>query len=193
MNGRYSCAHLYWTAELSQYLLENGVKVIFTIRDLRDVVVSRAYYHANTLTSHKAYKLFNKFEKQSDRISLSIRGAFDSDLHPLDYMLAGYLPWLSDPNCLVVRFEDLVGLSGGGSEEKQRETTRAIIEFIGRDVDSATIDGIVNRLFSRNTPTFRKGKIGSWRSEFTEEHKAEFKKVANDGLIALGYETDDRW
>lgn len=41
--------------------------------------------------------------------------------------------------------------------------------------------------------TFRKGKIGGWQEEFTEINKRNFKKVAGDFLIDLGYEKSNNW
>lgn len=40
---------------------------------------------------------------------------------------------------------------------------------------------------------FRKGAVGDWVQYFTPEVKAWFKDQANDTLIELGYETNDKW
>lgn len=39
----------------------------------------------------------------------------------------------------------------------------------------------------------RSGKPGQWRAEFRPEHVASMKRLANDVLIRLGYESDDDW
>jgi hypothetical protein len=41
--------------------------------------------------------------------------------------------------------------------------------------------------------TFRSGKTGGWREQFTEEHKALFKDIAGDLLVRLGYEKTNDW
>lgn len=39
----------------------------------------------------------------------------------------------------------------------------------------------------------RKGVVGDWANYFTEQSKQWFKDEANDALVAMGYESDDRW
>jgi hypothetical protein len=39
----------------------------------------------------------------------------------------------------------------------------------------------------------RSGKSGQWENEFTDSHKAYFKKLHGEDLIKLGYENDMNW
>jgi len=41
--------------------------------------------------------------------------------------------------------------------------------------------------------TFRKGQIGGWRSEFSEEHARAAREIAGPLLVELGYEADPEW
>jgi hypothetical protein len=41
--------------------------------------------------------------------------------------------------------------------------------------------------------TFRKGQIGGWRSEFSEEHQQAAREIAGPLLVKLGYEADPEW
>ncbi len=41
--------------------------------------------------------------------------------------------------------------------------------------------------------TFRKGLIGGWRSEFSEEHTQAAREVAGPLLVELGYEANPDW
>lgn len=43
------------------------------------------------------------------------------------------------------------------------------------------------------TSTFRKGTIGNWYDQFSDEHKQAFKNVTGDLLIDLGYEPNNNW
>jgi hypothetical protein len=45
----------------------------------------------------------------------------------------------------------------------------------------------------QRSPTFRSGKAGGWRKQFSPENKQLFKEVAGDLLIQLGYERDHGW
>jgi hypothetical protein len=40
---------------------------------------------------------------------------------------------------------------------------------------------------------FRSGKVGSWRSEWSDDDKRSFHAVAGDLLVGLGYEPDESW
>jgi hypothetical protein len=41
--------------------------------------------------------------------------------------------------------------------------------------------------------TFRKGQIGGWREEFSEEHERAVKEVSGSLLVELGYEAGPDW
>jgi hypothetical protein len=41
--------------------------------------------------------------------------------------------------------------------------------------------------------TFRKGQIGGWREEFSEEHARSAREIAGPLLVELGYEADPEW
>jgi hypothetical protein len=43
------------------------------------------------------------------------------------------------------------------------------------------------------SPTFRSGKAGGWRTQFSQENKQIFKDIAGDLLIQLGYESNHDW
>ncbi|MCQ6288444.1 sulfotransferase domain-containing protein [Bacillus cereus] len=51
---------------------------------------------------------------------------------------------------------------------------------------------MIENLHPQTSPTFRKGKIGGWRDEFTDEMKEAFKAAGNL-LISLEYEENLNW
>ena len=54
------------------------------------------------------------------------------------------------------------------------------------------IQKISNELFG-GTITFWNGKINNWKVHFSEDHKKEFKQIAGNLLIELGYENSTDW
>lgn len=106
--------------------------------------------------------------------------------------MRNYIPWLSD-DCLLIRFEDLVGAKGGGSGQKQSETVRKLVEHLEIDLSEDKLNQIAGDVHNANSRTFRKGVIGGWRDEFTAEQSQWFKEKFNDLLVTLGYEEDDAW
>jgi hypothetical protein len=58
---------------------------------------------------------------------------------------------------------------------------------------SQAIGALGDSIDPQRSPTFRTGKVGSWRSQFSPENKALFKEIAGDLLVRLGYEQDNNW
>ena len=104
-----------------------------------------------------------------------------------------YMGWLNHEGTLTVRFEDLVGPKGGGSEDSQLATLARIASHVDREVDTRRLRDIAECVWSPRSGTFRQGQIGQWRDHFSEEQKKLFKEVAGEQLIALGYETSFDW
>ncbi|WP_051556574.1 sulfotransferase domain-containing protein [Alkalihalobacterium bogoriense] len=122
--------------------------------------------------------------------------------------------WTKDPSVCSVRFEDLI------EDNNKDEAILSIIEFL---FDDFTIQEKQKNLLSAFTNdfrkkqkviketkqtllqlmkdninpsqawTFRKGKKGGWREEFTVEHKEKFKKITGDFLLEYGYEKNQLW
>ena len=94
---------------------------------------------------------------------------------------------------MVVRFEDLVGSAGGGSDDLQMAGLRAIAAHVERPLTDRRVEAIASRVWSNKSSTFRSGRIGGWRDTFSEAHIAAFKATAGDILVDLGYEHDLDW
>ena len=105
---------------------------------------------------------------------------------PIADILSGFEGWL-DSGALVMRFEDLVGSSGGGDDIRQRAALRSMYDFLGLDVDQRFIESVGNRLFSSRSPTFRRGTIGAWRQQFDPEVEEEFERTAGALVERFGY------
>lgn len=105
------------------------------------------------------------------------------------------LQWQKDDiGYLLVRFEDLIGTKGGGSEQMQSEQIIRIGKFLGFSADEFDVDAIAQDAFSSSAKTFRSGQTNSWRKEFKTEHIQAIKQgKLGKQLIDLGYEKDASW
>lgn len=103
-----------------------------------------------------------------------------------------YMPWLQVKHICSIKFEDLIGQIGGGSQIKQYETLQKISAHIGLNKSKYELNQIASQLFG-GTHTFREGKVGSWKKYFKSVHKKAFKQIAGQLLIDLGYERDFNW
>lgn len=197
--GQYVSGHLYWSQELIELLVSHDIRTLFIIRDLRDVAVSLANYLTYKNPNHRLHPYFKSLSSDNARLMAVIAGLPETVLNDgkreksIGESAIAFKPWLNEPNCLVVRFEDLIGSAGGGSDRQQLDSVRAIVNYLGVNLSEAEISQVAQNIFFQRSTTFRKGQIGDWRNHFTEEHKQAFKEVAGDVSIDLGYETGFDW
>lgn len=169
------------------------------VRDPRDQVVSMMHW----INKHK--KIWSKYIQSSEReilIDLIIDGKnvysvqFDGpEVHHLAGITSFYdlfLPWAGEPNVLLIKFEDLVGAKGGGTQEAQLKAVADIARHLDKDFSEIKVQSVANALFG-NSYTFQKGQIGRWREYFDDDLKNLFKQYGGKLLIELGYEEDFNW
>lgn len=194
--------HLMYAPESASVFIDTKTPFFFGYRDPRDVVVSMARFMKKLPDVWPAAINVCLNDIIMDLIrnnNLSngcppAQGIFDQ--------YRKYLPWRNIPGCYAVRFENLVGVQGGGSDQLQLIEIKNIAQHVGVVLTDARAKKIAQNLFG-GTWTFiatqdvagqaKAGQIGSWKFVFTEEHKKAFKEVAGQLLIDLGYEQDFNW
>lgn len=191
--GRYATAHLPYSAEVVMALRVLNASMVLVIRDPRDVVVSYVKY-VRRRPRHFHYRLFTEvLIDENDAYRAVIRGfrsnaASRGMLSIVDYF-ASYRPWLNlvDPRITIVRFEDLVGPLGGGSQCSQVEAVRRILSVAGypNDAPSSEIEALAQAAWSPKSATFSTGKIGRWKSEMNEGTIELYRSVVTDQLTAF--------
>ncbi len=184
-SGSYIAGHVPYSEEFKDLLHELYFKHILIIRDPRDVIVSMAHYMARP--EHSASKNFKKFTFE-DRIRFLMDGGV-LDNRPFIGFKEAYkkvLLW-NETDCLVVRFEDLVGGRGGGSVEEQRKTIYRIAKYLGKS-DEGLIKSVCENIYDPSSPTFRRGEIGAWKDEFPVNLLKEFNTEMEKVLRTLGYD-----
>ena len=104
-----------------------------------------------------------------------------------------FLPWLDSPVCCPLRFEALVGPRGGAcSEEEHLAELRKITHALQIDISDEKLLEIFDEA-SAEKINLVKGKAGTWKEYFNEDHKDIFKDKFGDLLFKLRYENDDSW
>jgi hypothetical protein len=80
-----------------------------------------------------------------------------------------------------------------------------VLEWLGVAADGATVKHLVDthtfeqlsggRTRGQEDPTaeWRKGVSGDWKNHFTNEDKQQFKSIAGELLVELGYEQGTDW
>jgi hypothetical protein len=199
-------AHIPFNASFSQELKSHSIQQLFIYRDLRDVAVSLVHFINNKLLQHPLFPVFTNrlltFEEQLNALILGIDfiGEEKNNQSGIERYPGIYeefhmiYEWRKDSKVCSMRYEDLI------REEKSKdEALLSIIDYLWEDLNELKMDKLqLLKLMKQNINpkaswTFRKGKIGGWQEEFTEINKKNFKKVAGDFLIDLGYEKSNNW
>jgi hypothetical protein len=147
------------------------------------MVVSAYRYITYKNAGHPEHARFRFSLRDDDqRLLAMIEGGFAEDI-------IQFLPWLSNPSCLLVRFENLVGPAGGGTEFRQIATLQHMRDHLGLpELDQKALQALAGKLFSRTSRTFSVGRSGAWRKYFKKQHEEAFNRRFHGIMSALRYE-----
>jgi hypothetical protein len=163
---------------------------ILAVRDLRDVIVSYAYFATENFNRELGPN--HTMDDRLEHILCRMGGVAGN----LENCVKGVINnWLTPPNVLIVPFEDLVGVNGGGSDLKQQEVIEKVASNLGMALTDDDLKKLCENLFGNSygppvSVTFREGKIGSWKKHFKPHHIELFKKNWAGYQYALGYDLD---
>jgi hypothetical protein len=198
--GEICSSHIKYTKELSILIGNRGIKHIIIIRDPRDIVVSSAMYITYKDKRHRLNDYFiNKLNTDEERITASILGisgeqigdGVDS-LSMLEH-IKGYLAWMQDNGCLFVKFEDLIGSKGGGTDFLQEKVLDKMLDFLEMEIPEKTKKHIMRNIFNPGSRTFVKGQIGGWKNILTQHQIGLLKERLGTYILDLGYEKSSDW
>lgn len=172
--GKYMTGHIAYHPEIAEYLDKTLLKKIYVVRDPRALVVSNAFYMKSYARHPLHETAIRRFSTDEEFIRASILG-FEQDngtrhLRPMSERIEAFAPWIEDdPRAFVIRFEDLIGASGGGSRETQVKLTEDLNEYLGLGADSKQIEAAADAAFDPRSATFRSGEVDGWRKHMTPE------------------------
>ena len=172
-----------------ELLQKRNCRVFFIYRDPRDQTISRAYWIRKREKTHYPSVMIDC--SLSSTMNMLMYNNFCNAVTTRDYY-ERMLPWVACSFVYVTTFEKLVGSKGGGSDEIQMQEVLNIIAHLDIECSQEKIKNVIDNLFGP-TMTFRKGLIGEWKNEFTDEQRELFKQTTGQLLIDLGYEKDFNW
>lgn len=183
--GELLVTHLSYNTGREMVLSQGTAAGLFLIRDPRDIVISQAHYVVKN-DRHPHHHTLSQVDEFQQRLRTVIVGDPDRGMPSLRSRLEAYAGWLSSSS-LVVRYEDLIGASGGGTAKAQLASLERVFVHIGLEMDQAELESLAGEIFSDASPTFRRGRIYQWREQFDEETTATFNDTVGEFAEIYGY------
>lgn len=186
-DGSFVTGHLPYSEDLSEFLQIHGFKVIYIIRDPRDVLISAINYQKKW----KKNPFYNEFQNMSldeciaHVFSRASKGRIVDG--SLKERVENSIGWLSDTGVFTTTFEALVGPKGGGSTSKQLDTVKGVCEYLELSLKKQRIDMINSWVFDSKSKTFHKGLIGQWKTVLNDKQKEMVNREIGRLLNELGY------
>jgi len=192
--GDIAYGHVHAFPEILAFIHQARCAFYFILRDPRDVVVSHVHYVTDMEPHHIHHDYYkNELANFDERLSASIRGRpeLEIDFPNIRQRFEPFMGWLGQPNVLTLRYEDFL---------HERDATLAyVLDFAIQSgfplkvEHENALESLEKSIDPQRSPTFRSGKSGGWKAQFTEAHKQLFKDITGDLLIRLGYEKTNDW
>lgn len=191
---------------LEMYLKKKHIKILTVYRDPRDALISHLFYMRSFYQNNPQIGLKRDFFQVSARfdqltfdeqLTLLITGADDMTSY-LDFYISR-IKWTFSDLALGLKYEELVGSQGGGSDKKRAAAITNLANYINFTLSQEKLDYILANMYvkkedvEQEDKTFVRASIGNWNTFFNENHKKLFKKRAGKLLVQLGYEKNDKW
>jgi adenylylsulfate kinase len=182
--------HTRYTPDNFATIRKHVDRFIVMYRDLRDMCLSR-YYHVINEETHRHHQLYKSLPKE------------EALVHSINIIRTEYVKWVKDwhtiaqtypDRILEVRYEDI--------NADVEHTMGKVLAFFDIPIEPALLVRMAAtqlkkpvdlKLSISRGDTRRKGIVGEWKREFTQEHKTLFKEIAGELLMQLGYESGGNW
>eukprot|EP01008_Symbiontida_sp_HLA12_P000712 NODE_1720_length_558_cov_1.549425_g1706_i0.p1 GENE.NODE_1720_length_558_cov_1.549425_g1706_i0~~NODE_1720_length_558_cov_1.549425_g1706_i0.p1 ORF type:complete len:176 (+),score=52.93 NODE_1720_length_558_cov_1.549425_g1706_i0:3-530(+) len=141
---------------------------LFMIRDPRAALSSQLTFILDSGKMPADHFLKEDFKEMSraDQLHFLLKGGYAKkagvEIKSFAKVYRSMLPWREEPECLLIRFEDLIGEKGGGSRSGQRNAVRRIAAHLGISQDAA--EAAFGKIYDPNARTFSSGKIDGWKT-----------------------------
>src|SRR5215211_3744381 len=192
-SGVIGWGYLEATPENIAFLCQPNRVNYFIYRDPRDMLISQVFFATDMYADHAMHAFYKSLPDFGERLKVAITGIDHDGLFMVDVKqrYATVSEWLEQQNVMCIRFEDLIN-----NRDATLDAMLDEVESTGYKIPTPrqkALSILARAIQPKKSRTFRSGKTGSWREQFTEEHKKLFKEVTGDLLVKLGYEKTNDW
>ncbi|WP_424934479.1 hypothetical protein [Amaricoccus macauensis] len=172
--GQVASGHLPWVPEIIETLNELNFVTIFMSRNCDDILNSRYHYISGLRRHHLHSRLMEDYSNEAARRQALVDGIpWRQDkpgTEPAAVYFAAYERWETNSGALQVRFEDLVGAHGGGSDIRRKEALAQILNAIGVPHDAVAVERLHQMSLNKKSFTLRSGRIGEGATQRGASH-----------------------
>ena len=174
--GKFIMGHVPYSnsaAEVHSSTIDLSITII---RDPRDMIFSMLR-HVKERPQHHAFDyLFNTLQTDKERFFAIAEGYKNSKgrMVGIEQMINSMLEWKVCSNNLCVKFEEIIGPSGGGNLISQSLVIEEILNFIEEDPSQYNLHDLAKNTFGKSS-TFRKGQSHGWKNVLSETDNKLFE------------------
>lgn len=184
--GFYAFFHVPFDRAVYHCVRAAGMPIVFLTRDPRDVAVSLTHHILKRPGTPK-FETIKRLPTGEERYEAVISGFSAQEegrasFLPLAYLFERYEGWLSAPDVLLLRYEDIIGPNGGGDRDAQYEAYERLADHIGLSVPADELRRRVDLIYDPDAPYFISGKTGHWRSILTPRLASAVEETFNGKL-----------
>lgn len=185
----FARTHSHLVKSTVEFALSRNVGVIVSVRDLRDVMISR-YRHILADPRHWAHSEMSRFPDIEGFLHSLNYAASPGGQTPLDYYYNWISYWVtfakSHPQILLMQYEDFNKYPLESAQAilrlahcDSRTDPRAVLDAIESDRVRAVEAGLEGALslHGRTRSTFREGRTGSWQTFMDSGSLREFERL----------------
>ncbi|HEX2582736.1 MAG TPA: sulfotransferase domain-containing protein [Chlamydiales bacterium] len=181
--GAFLHLHAPYSLVFENYLLKKNCISFFIKRDPRDRIISLLNHYRHIKLNDKNLQ---SISSDDELLLLLIR-------NKLRVSTLAFMGWLHSPVSCVLDFAKLMGAHGGAATDSDAlSEIKKIASALQLDHSDEDLEKIYRASFGHGWSFFR-GKVGTWKEVFQEEHKVAVKEEIGDLLIELGYENNLDW
>lgn len=170
--------HIPYTPEYAEAIQHHPTKVLFNVRDPRDVVVANYHNIHKKWYGGTGHGHLN-FKHESGKMLIEMDDPITELIKIEAVRWPAWLGWLDHDFTMQVKYEDL--------RTNGLETLEKIEEFV--KPNSVNYLTTYSNLYPKpENPTFRAGRIGDWKTEFNSFHKELAERLLGKTIERLGYE-----
>jgi len=181
-DGQCVGGHITYDKRVADQLAECGVKNILIIRDFRDVILSNIRYLEKIHRNHPHNEVFAKLETLDRKIDACIVGVPEVNVRPWPELVHAYRGWLSTPDILVIRYEDLVSPDTRKSEYWINKIALHLEIHSGFEASA-----IRKSMFNPDGLTYNAPGIAKWKTAFNQSQIDRLTNAFAEELEFFGY------